>query len=219
MLQIIAKHIFVVPLFFSPCFKLQRLRAEGDLKRQRYDLIRGRQNAVAVFNLDFLDHSPMYLWDRRDMHHKGKCFATREPRVLSAVLIGISALVWQYVTPCAGTIACRILWIANKYTHYMGVRFTEGFNQKQLQRQMAQYSGTWELGTPKGLSKTVLNSETVLFLRSISMWWIDLGTEVAVPNSQVVPVSQVVLKIGLTVYPDASKVLAIARLVWLTLFI
>ena len=31
------------------------------------------------------------------------------------------------------------------------------------------YSETWELGTPKGLSKTVLNSEIVLFLRSISM--------------------------------------------------
>ena len=31
------------------------------------------------------------------------------------------------------------------------------------------YSETWELGTPKGLSKTVLNSEVVLFLRSISM--------------------------------------------------
>ncbi len=30
------------------------------------------------------------------------------------------------------------------------------------------YSGTWELGTPKGLSKTFLNSEVVLFLRSIS---------------------------------------------------
>ncbi len=30
------------------------------------------------------------------------------------------------------------------------------------------YSGTWELGTPKGMSKTVLNSEVVLFLRSIS---------------------------------------------------
>ena len=31
------------------------------------------------------------------------------------------------------------------------------------------YSGTWELGTPKGLSETVLNSEVILFLRSISM--------------------------------------------------
>ncbi len=31
------------------------------------------------------------------------------------------------------------------------------------------YSGTWELGTPKRLSETVLNSEVVLFLRSISM--------------------------------------------------
>ncbi len=29
------------------------------------------------------------------------------------------------------------------------------------------YSETWELGTPKGLSKTVLNSEVILFLRSI----------------------------------------------------
>ncbi len=31
------------------------------------------------------------------------------------------------------------------------------------------YSATWELGTPNVLSKTVLNSEVVLFLRSISM--------------------------------------------------
>ncbi len=29
------------------------------------------------------------------------------------------------------------------------------------------YSAIWELGTPKGLSKTVLNSEVVLFLRFI----------------------------------------------------
>ncbi len=31
------------------------------------------------------------------------------------------------------------------------------------------YSGSFELGTPKGLSTSVLNSEVVLFLRSISM--------------------------------------------------
>ncbi len=31
------------------------------------------------------------------------------------------------------------------------------------------YSETWELGTPKGLSKTVVNSEVVFFPRSISM--------------------------------------------------
>ncbi len=62
------------------------------------------------------------------------------------------------------------------------------------------YSETWELGTPKGLWKTVLNSEVVLFLRFISMYWIGLGTEVAVLNSQVVPISQVVLKTGFTVY-------------------
>ncbi len=59
------------------------------------------------------------------------------------------------------------------------------------------YSETWEIGTPKGLSKTVLNSEVVLFLRSISMYWIDIRTEVAVLNSHVVPISQVVLRTGL----------------------
>ncbi len=30
------------------------------------------------------------------------------------------------------------------------------------------YSGSWELGTPKGQSETVLISEVALFLRSIS---------------------------------------------------
>ena len=55
---------------------------------------------------------------------------------------------------------------------------------------VSKYSGTWELGTPKGLQKTVLNSEVVFFLRSISMYWIGLGTEVhvAVLNSQAVPI-------------------------------
>ncbi len=62
------------------------------------------------------------------------------------------------------------------------------------------YSETWELGTPKGLPKTVLNSKVVLFLRFISMYQIDLGTEVGVLNSQVVPISQVVLRTGFTVY-------------------
>ncbi len=33
----------------------------------------------------------------------------------------------------------------------------------------SEYSGTWKLGTPKGLSETVLHSEVVLFPRSISM--------------------------------------------------
>ncbi len=32
------------------------------------------------------------------------------------------------------------------------------------------YSETWELGTPKGLSKTVLNFKVVLFRRFISMY-------------------------------------------------
>ena len=61
------------------------------------------------------------------------------------------------------------------------------------------YSGTWELGTLKRLWKTVLNLEVALFLRSISVYWIGLGTGVAVLNSQVVPISQVVLKTGSTV--------------------
>ena len=58
---------------------------------------------------------------------------------------------------------------------------------------------TWELGTPRELWKTVLNSEVALFLRFISLYWINIGTGVAVLNSQVVPLSQVVLNTGLTV--------------------
>ena len=56
------------------------------------------------------------------------------------------------------------------------------------------------IGTPYGLWKTVLNSEVVLFLRSISMYRIGLETEVAVLNSQVVLICQVVLKAGFTVF-------------------
>ncbi len=35
---------------------------------------------------------------------------------------------------------------------------------------MYMYSETWELGTFKGLSKTVLNSKVALLLRSLSMY-------------------------------------------------
>ena len=66
------------------------------------------------------------------------------------------------------------------------------------------YSGTWELGTPKGLRKTVLNSEVVLFLRSICVYWMGLGTWVAVLNSQVVPISQVVAKTGFAVHDNRN---------------
>ncbi len=65
---------------------------------------------------------------------------------------------------------------------------------------MPMYSETWELGTPKGLWKTVLNSEVIFILRFIAMYWICLGTDVTVLSSQVVPISQVVLKKGFTVY-------------------
>ncbi len=51
--------------------------------------------------------------------------------------------------------------------------FIDSIIQIQLYRLSVQqfliYSGTWELGTPKWLSETVLNSEVVLFLRFISM--------------------------------------------------
>ncbi len=50
-----------------------------------------------------------------------------------------------------------------------------------------------ELGTRMGLWKTVLNSEVVLFLGSISVYWIGLETEVAALNSHVVAISQVAL--------------------------
>ncbi len=71
-----------------------------------------------------------------------------------------------------------------------------------LREKATVYSGTWELGTPMGLWKTVLNSEVVSFLSCISVFWIGLGTGVAALNSQVVPISQVVLnmlKTGFTV--------------------
>ncbi len=68
-----------------------------------------------------------------------------------------------------------------------------------------QYRGTWELGTPKGLWKTVMNSEVVLFLRPNSMYWICLGTEVTVLSSQVVHISQVVLKTGFTVLSKHTR--------------
>ena len=41
------------------------------------------------------------------------------------------------------------------------------------------YSGTWELGTPKGLSKTVLNSEVVL-----PPEWSEVSLYIECPNTQ-----------------------------------
>ncbi len=67
------------------------------------------------------------------------------------------------------------------------------------------YSRTWELGTPKGLRKIVLNCKVLLLLRFISVYRIRLGTREAVLNSQVVPICQVVIKTGFTVYLYWSK--------------
>ncbi len=76
---------------------------------------------------------------------------------------------------------------------------------KCVSHSTTKYSETSGLGTPKGLWKTVLNSQVVWFLRSISMYWIGLGNHVAVLNCQVVPISQVVLKTGSTVVVHWGK--------------
>ncbi len=69
------------------------------------------------------------------------------------------------------------------------------------------YSETWELGTPKGLPKPVLNSKVVHFYVLNRR----IGTEVGVLNSQVVPVSQVVLKAGFTAYHCKNRQIKNAR--------
>ncbi len=117
----------------------------------------------------------MWVWEKRDKRefHRQKRLA-REERELK---IQVSRVLQK------DQIARSMSLVAN-------------FNEKQELR----YSETWELGTPNGLRKTVLISEVVLFLRSISTYWIQLGTEVAVLNSQGVPISQVVSKTGFTVY-------------------
>ncbi len=84
--------------------------------------------------------------------------------------------------------------------HFKTIRDMGFTSMLWVYRNVLLYSGTWELGTPKGLPKIVLNSEVVLFLRYISMYWTDLGAEVAVLNSQGAPISQVVLMIGFTVF-------------------
>ena len=82
---------------------------------------------------------------------------------------------------------------------YSACTMSYGWSRRTLSIEL-NYSGTWELWTPTGLWKSVLKSKVVLFLRSISVYWIGLGIEVAALNSQVVPISQVVLKTGFTVY-------------------
>ena len=62
----------------------------------------------------------------------------------------------------------------------------------------------WEFLTA-GLSLYGQIIRNVLFLRSTSVYRIDLWTEVAALNSQVVPISQVVLKVSL--YSSLHKML------------
>ncbi len=109
---------------------------------------------------------------------------------------------------------CHASWYRHKWKKpgvmlFVTVTKCTGNTERQPQRQPQLYSDTWELGTPKGLWKTVLNSEVVLFLSYIAMYWICLGTEVTVLSSQVVPISQVVLKTGFTVLIRYLKILHI----------
>ncbi len=90
--------------------------------------------------------------------------------------------------------------ILSKWHSTLGIDIRHAIPSISSNEREQQYSETWELGTPTGLWKTLLNWEVVLFLRSISVYWIILGTGVAVLNSQVVPISQVVLKTGFTVH-------------------
>ncbi len=64
------------------------------------------------------------------------------------ILLELFMVTWFVHEP----LACSLEWMKQ-------YKYSEG----------TQYSATWELGTHKGLSKTVLNSEMVLFFRSISM--------------------------------------------------
>ncbi len=123
------------------------------------------------------------------------------PRHTKDVKLKISSFVLpslQFGTNELGNWLCgseSIYWCG--FGHHMQ---THGmmFLWPAFRRPAAIYSETWELGTPNELWKTVLNCEGVLFLRSIAMYWICLGTEVTVLSSQVVPISQVVLTTGFT---------------------
>ncbi len=87
-------------------------------------------------------------------------------------------------------------------TNDVHIKSTMRMNFFQRKRE---YSETWKLGTPRELWKKVLNFEVILhvlsvvhvFPRSISMQHfvhcIGLDIGVSVLNSQVVPISQVVL--------------------------
>ncbi len=79
------------------------------------------------------------------------------------------------------------------------------------------YSGTWELGTPKGLRKTVLNSKVVLFLRSISVYRMGLATGVAVLSS--LPRLSLFLRwsqrrVWLYIYPCKSLHIVLLDTIW-----
>ncbi len=55
----------------------------------------------------------------------------------------------------------------------MGVKVSNDISSERIHQICSpkfMYCGTWELGTPKGLPKTVLNYKVGLFIRFISMF-------------------------------------------------
>ncbi len=60
----------------------------------------------------------------------------------------------------------------SSHHHWSSIFIMSG--NSALRQCLCWYSGTWELGTLTGLWKTALNSEVVLFLMSISVYWIGL---------------------------------------------
>ncbi len=121
---------------------------------------------------------------------------------LNCWLFSVSVLrichIWTIINTFVGCNCPQIpsWYIANYNELYALVTYMQNKYNIQCKYIHRTYSETWELGTPKGLRKIVLNCKVVLFLRSISTYWIRLGTEVTVLNSQGVPISQVVLKTG-----------------------
>ncbi len=123
----------------------------------------------ASIEIIYIIHLPSKLWS---FHSKpltlvltggggrGVCYTLRQSH--SALHGAIEG--WQGLY-CHSSLNDR--WPTQRVSVYIpGLEFSKYLSLK--------YSVTWELGTPKGLCKTILNSEVVLFLRASSMSWIGL---------------------------------------------
>ncbi len=96
------------------------------------------------------------------------------------------------------------VWRTGKINLVRGVvlRNVYFFKSPGVQKTNMIYNTTVEPGI-RDTQETVQNCREfwglALFLRSIAIYWICLGTEVTILSFQVVPISQVVLKTGFTV--------------------